>query len=345
MGGNKAASSEKELKILADINKVAVEYSKAKSEVKKGVLYTKLFQKCLANLLHVDGSKEGPDLEEALYQKLEKNEDQIADKYINGKIVDTVAFYDSFKYALEKYCRESTGDFTRLFLSTYAARRNGNVESDIFNKTMHGYSVSEYEKKKWKSINRLIETIVKTDDRFADYPQKKLSEKDLNIILAKAGVTAKDKKFYMQMAQKISDLQQAVELDKTIDEDGTTVGEYFAKDKTNVEDEMAENHCMMDILTEIVNRASNLQKRYFYCFITIDIFNHYSGTLSERQLALLDKDFWGYLKTKFNGEEISRQVAPDSYIAEYLGVQKPAITKQRQKYRLLAKEVSTSQTR
>lgn len=345
MVGKEAASNEKELRILADINKVALEYAQAKSEVKKSVLHTKLFQKCLAHLLHVDGSGEGPDMDAALYEKLESNEEQTSTRYVNGKVFDTVAFYGSFKYALEKYCREPAGDFTRLFLSTYAARRNGNVESDIFNKKLHGYSASEHERKKWRSINRLIETVMETEDSFGEYPQKKLSEDDLQHILAKAGVTAKDKKFYLQMSQRISILQHSVELDKPSDEDGTTFGEYFMKDKSDFEGHVAASHGMTELLQEVLARASNIQKRYFLCFITIDIFNYYSGSLSDRQLALLDKKFWDYLKNKFNNEEIMRQVAPDSYIAEYLGVQKPAVTKQRQKYRLLAKEVSISQAR
>lgn len=322
------------------INKVAAEYASTKSEAKKGNLLTKLYQKCLAYLLNVQGSIDGEDLDTVLYKSLEENEANAGNSYNYNHKLNTEVFVESLKYAIDKYCLEPKEEFTKIFISTFFVRNKAQNGVDSFNEKMRGLSTSDYERRKWRTFNRYIEIVAETDERLADKQLHVLSEQDIHYILDKAGVGFRDEKHYVKLAKRYSATQLSVmDLDKAYDEGEATMGETILRDKVNIENDVSNRLYAIDIFKKAIEWASKIQRKYFLCFITIDIFNSYPKAVSDDFKAVLDKDFWLFIIESLNKDNAQSGKVPDLYVAEYLQVQKPAVTKQRQNYLAVLKKV------
>ena len=206
---------------------------------------------------------------------------------------------------------------------------------DSFNEKMRGLSTSDYERRKWREFNRYIEIVAENDEYFADKQLHMLSEQDIHYILDKAGVGVKKEKDYVKLSKRFFATQLSIlDLDKTYNEGETTIGENILRDKLNIENDVSNRLYVIEILKKVIEWASKIQRKYFLCFITIDIFNYYSKAAPDDFKGVLDEDFWRFIIERLNKDNEQSGKVPDLYVAEYLQVQKPAVSKQR--YNFLA---------
>ena len=142
----------------------------------------------------------------------------------------------------------------------------------------------------------------------------------------------------MEIARQYANAQCAMELDSPIAEDSDTKKDYSLADESDVEDDVVGQIYLVKLFSHAIEMASGIQQRYFACFITLDIFNYYPKAVPEEMTSCLDSDFMRYINEYIQTYNKSVNVLPDAVIADYLKVQKPAVTKQRANYKAVLNE-------
>lgn len=330
MSQNESAQNEKNIRNFVIINKVASEYVKENNQIRKDILYKKLWEKCLGFLLKLDIAQESKILKGKIDKELSINEQKRENyKYDLNKTVDMDVFIETISYAIKKYSESPGEEFTRLFTSTYKIRKNAAVGIEGVRRKSHGFSSSENDKKMMNAFNKLITAYSEKDERFVGKQLHDLSRQDIHNILDDAGVGFKDEDRYVEIAQHFSNAVQAVELDNPLDGDEgikEIAGGYDTDESATQKD------YIINLFRNIIDMASKIQKKYFVCFITLELFNSYSRVLSEDMKSVIDSDFWEFINDyAMNCLEGNAKV-PDAIIAKFLKVKAPAISKQRENY-------------
>ena len=334
MSGNKAITKEQNAKALAMINKVASDFVKEDNHAKKQKLRTKLWEKCLAYLLHLDITQQDDDLREGISSELIDNEKKLSDDNPDlSKTLNMDAFISTMTSVIDKYSEKPGKEFTRLFLTTYYIRKNGSVGEEIVKKRIQNFSISKHDRKKWNQFYNYFRHYLEKDERFADKQLCSLSPQDIHNILEAAGVGFEDEERYVEMAQQYAKAQYVTELDKPLSEEGGPGAGYKISDKSNLENEVVGQMYIVKLFNNVLDMASNIQKKYFMCFIAVDILNHYRNGIPEEIKSCVEQDFWHYVEEYLRCRSKDANELPDVVIADYLGVKKSAITKQRINYR------------
>lgn len=339
MSTNEAIQGEKNIKALAMINKTASEFIKAENRIKKEKLYAKLWEKCLGFVLRSDISQQDDDVRTDIKNRLMANEERLEDSNHDlRKTFNKDVFIETITYAIKAYSENPGEEFTRLFLSTYAIRNKANVGIESFKQRMCGFSFSENDRKMWHAFNKLIDSYATQDARFAGKQLHMLSKEDIHNVLEAAGVGFKDEARYAEIARQFANTQCATELDSTVAEDSDTKKDYSLADESDVENDVVGQIYLVKLFSHAIEMASGIQQRYFACFITLDIFNYYPRAVPDEMTSCLDSDFMRYINDYIQTNNKSINVLPDAVIADYLKVQKPAVTKQRANYKAVLNE-------
>lgn len=333
MSVNDVLQNKKNTKALTTINKVASEFVKEKNPIKKDILYKKLWEKCLGFVFRLDINQQDDIFRAEIQSSLKDNEERLANSNHDlRKTFNKDVFIETITYTIKTYSENPNHEFTRLFLSTYAIRNKASVGIESFKNKMRGFSFSENDRKLWHTFNKLINDYSTKDTRFANKQLHMLTREDIHNILEAAGVGFKDEIRYVEIAQQFSNTQHLAELDSPIYEDAdTTLGDKIS-DHSNVEKDVINQMYIIKLFGKVVEMASSIQKKYFICFITLDILNHYSKCIPAKMTTWLDNEFMQFIKGYIKRKSRAVNELPDVVIAEYLQVKKSAITKQRSNY-------------
>lgn len=339
MSGNAAITNEQNTKALAMINKVASDFVKEDNHVKKQKLRSKLWEKCLAYLLHLDITQQDDDLRERINSSLIDNENRLSDENPDlRKTLNMDVFISTMTSVIETYSEKPGEEFTRLFLTTYYIRKNGSVGEEGFKNKIRGFSNSEDDGKMWCSFNKLIDEYFTKDPRFAHKQLHMLSPTDIHTILDEAGVGFEKEKRYVEIARQYAKANGALELDNIIGDDGEKLLNYKVAGSLNVEKDVVDQMYMINLFHKVIELASKIQKQYFKCFITLDLFNNYDKKAFDKMSNCINDDFLNYINSMVKP---SKKV-PDVVIADFLKVQKPAVTKQRYNFCAVLKKARES---
>ena len=334
MSGNEAIQSEKNKKALDMINRVASDYVKEENHVKREILRAKLWEKCLAYVLHLDVTQQDDALREGISSELIDNEKQLSDDNPDlRKNFNMDVFISTMTSVIGKYSEKPGEEFTRLFLTTYYIRKNGNIGEEIVKNRIQGFSISKHDRKNWSKFYNYFRHYSENDERFADKQLCSLSPQDIHNILEAAGVGFENEERYVEMAQQFAKAQYVTELDKPLNEDGETIAGYKIPDKADVENEVVAQMYIVKLFKNVLDMASSIQKKYFMCFIAVDILNHYCNDIPDKLTSCVEQGFLHYVEEYLRCRNKDTNELPDVVIADYLGVQKSAITKQRINYR------------
>lgn len=331
MSQNGSALNDKNLKSFAIINKVASEYVQESNNIRKEILYKKLWEKCLAYVLRLDISQESSVLEDKIDKKLYANEKIRENTFCDlNKTVDMEVFVKTFKYSIEKYAEAPGEEFSRLFTSTYKIRNKAAAGVEGARRKLHGFHSSDNDKEMWSAFNKLIKAYSVKDERFKGKQLDDLSPQDIHNILDDAGVGFKDEERYVEIAQQFAKATQTVALDKPFEDEG---GSKDIEDSYNLDDSATEDNYIINLFRNTIEMASKIQRPYFVCFITLEVFNNYNRALPKDMKSLINNDFWDYINDYADSELGSTEEVPDVLIAQFLKVKAPAISKQRDNFK------------
>ncbi|WP_027406666.1 hypothetical protein [Anaerovibrio sp. RM50] len=337
MSQNESAQNDKNIKNFAIINKVAAEYVQESNEIRKDILYRKLWEKCLAYLLRLDATQDDTELEGNIYSGLYSNEEKRDNKgYDLNKAVDMDVFIETITYAIGKYTESPGEEFTRLFSSTYKIRKIAAIGNEGINRKLHGLSSSNSDKQMFHAFNKLIKDYLKNDERFIGKKLHDLSRQDIHDICVDAGVEFKAEERYIEIAQQFVGAERAISLDKPIkgeESEDATIGSTVPNNSSSYEEVIGQMY-IINLFRHVINMASKIQKPYFVCFITLELFNNYQKALPKEMKALINNDFWDYVNDYANSEMGSTGEVPDALIAKFLKVKAPAISKKRDNFKV-----------
>ncbi len=333
MSVNDFLQNEKNTKALTTINKVALDYVKENNPIKKDILYKKLWEKCLGFVFRLDINQQDDMFRAEIKSSLKDNEERLANSNHDlRKAFNKDVFIETITYTIKTYSKNPSNDFTRLFLSTYAIRNKASIGIESFKNKMRGFSFSENDRKLWHTFNKLIDDYSTKDIRFANKQLHMLTREDIHNILEAAGVGFKNETRYVEIAQQFANTQHVAELDSPIYEDAdTTLGDKIS-DNSNMEKAVVNHIYIIKLFDKVIEMASSIQKKYFICFITLDILNHYSKSITAEMATFLDIEFMQFIKGYTQRKSRIFNELPDVVIADYLQVNKSAITKQRSNY-------------
>lgn len=305
----------------AKINSIAEKYFAAVTEEKRETLKIKLFDECLRMKLGA-----GAD-------------DNINDLYMKqDEKVDGLVLVEVFNDTLKVF-NPAKGVFVNLFNRIYKFRNTEANAKEAFAKNTAGLKITLT--KLQKNLRCDFNKLMKTSDCFI---KLNLSARRLEA-MSYQEIAAVGKYFGFNEA-KIKELEIIAEIcqpkretlnyinNESDEQENIRIAKKSFQNYMEVENNKLSASDISKWLTEVLGNSSPVQGKYFICFITQRLYNKTNLGLLSDMSSVVDKDL---LRAVF---EKGLNEITDKFIADYLGVGKGAVSKQKAKFRELVKNMA-----
>lgn len=326
------------------LNQLANEYLEESVDERRFILRQKIIEAFLVINLRIKEIWERDEDELACQMTAKLNETNHNEEkgFLNKHHVDTEVLIKAVDYALENYSPEK-GEFFRLLVRTNSLRQKGyrnDVNSQRHNK---GFILSKREQQLIRDVNNIIEVLARENKEFIGKKVFDLTKDELKKVLDHGVLNKKQEEKITELSKINYNIQTSISIeavgeqllgdDDAISSTGNDIANNMVVDR-DIQMEAA----MENVFADVFKNATNNQKRYYSCFVVQDMYNSNTLEMLSAMEAYSDRAFLQWIMER---QENKRQTIIDGVIAEYLQVQKAAVSKQRKNYELATRQVYT----